>query len=131
MSNEPEYNFNESAAAEAAGSSIQLPIALLACTVAVFMFSQVLGIIFSRNNLREGITQLIDNKKQMVELHKSREPVVTQSVDLQKKLQDLVLDVLILAKTDKDAQAIVSKYNIQQNAPAGGEAPAPAPAPAP
>ena len=50
--------------------------------------------------------------------------------DLQKKLQDLVLDLMLLAKTDEEAKAIITKYNIQQNTPAaGGEAPAPAPAP--
>jgi hypothetical protein len=45
---------------------------------------------------------------------KRREAVVKQSLDLQTKFQALIMDVLILAKTDDDAKEIVRKYNIQQ-----------------
>ncbi len=127
MSTEPDYNFNEPAAS-GAGPSLQLPFALLACTVAVFMFAQTVGIFFNRTNLRENKEQLVDGKAQLVKLFKSKEPQVTQAQEIQKKLNDLVLDLLLLAKTDKDAQAIVTKYNIVNNPGAGGEAPAPAPA---
>ena len=48
-----------------------------------------------------------------------------QSDDVQQKLQSLVLDLLLLAKTDEEAKAIVGKYNIQQT----GSRLAPAPAP--
>ena len=127
MSTEPDYNFNEPAAS-GAGPSLQLPFALLACTVAVFMFAQTVGIFFNRTNLRENKEQLIDGKAQLAKLYKSKEPQVAQAQEIQKKLNDLVLDLLLLAKTDKDAQGIVTKYNIVNNPGTGGETPAPAPA---
>ena len=131
MSTEPDYNFNEPAAASSAGPSLQLPFALAACTLAVFMFAQTVGVRFNKTNLQENKDQLIDGKRQLSELYKNREPQVKAAQEIQKKLNDLVIDLLILAKTDKEAQAIVAKYNIQQNttAPADGAAPAPVPAP--
>jgi hypothetical protein len=128
MSTEPDYNFNETASPEPAGPSLHLPFALLASALAVVLFAQTVSTFNTRSNLREGRVQLVQGQAQLAEAVRNREPVVKQSAELQKKLQDLVLDLLLLAKTDEDAKAIVAKYNIQQNTPAaGGEAPAPAP----
>jgi hypothetical protein len=133
MSTEPDYNFNEPAAAASAGPSLGLPFALVTCTLAIFMFAQTVSVRFTKTNLEENKTQLIEGKRQLAELYNNRKPQVAQAQEIQKKLNDLVLDLLLLAKTDKEAQGIVNKYNIVQQPPAGasGEAPAPAPAPAP
>jgi len=125
MSTEPDYNFNDpvvpSDSGSTQGSSILLPFALLTAALAVVMLTQTVNTFKTRTGLRDGKAQLAD-------AYRLREPVVKQSAELQKKLQDLVLDLLLLAKTDEDAKTIVGKYNIQQNAP-GAEGPAPAPAP--
>ena len=94
---------------------------MLTAALAVVMINQTMSIFKQRTSLREG-------KAQLIEAYKNREPMVKQSADLQAKLQALVLDLLILSKTDDDAKAIVGKYNIQQNVPAGSGAPAETPA---
>jgi len=72
-------------------------------------------------NLKEG-------KAKLTEAYTSRQTLVKQSQELQQKLQALVLDLLLLAKTDDEAKAIVQKFGIQQSGPAGAEgAPAEAP----
>ena len=121
MSSEPEYNFNEPVVAEpASGFTLHLPFALLCATLAVVLITQTVNTFKTRTSLREG-------KAQLAEAYHNREGAVKQSTELQKKLQDLVLDLLLLAKTDPDAKAIVTKYNIQQQTPAAGaETPAPA-----
>jgi hypothetical protein len=129
MSTEPDYNFNEPAATDS-GSSIALPFALICAAVAVFLAAQTANTLFNRTNLVDAKAQLIKGKADLEALRTGREKTVEESKQLQQKLQDLVMDLLLLAKTDPKADAIVKKYNIQQNAPAGG-APAPAPAPAP
>jgi hypothetical protein len=99
--------------------SLQIPFALLTCAIAVLMIAQTVSTFKQRSALQEGHVQLTDAYKQ-------REVVVKKSQDIQTKLQDLVMDLLILSKTDDDAKQIVSKYNIQES----GKAPAPAEAPA-
>jgi len=120
MSSEPDYNFNSPAASGSNGASILLPFALLSAAIAVVMVAQTVNVFKARTSLRDGKTQLAD-------AYSKRQALVKQSADIQQKLQALVLDLLLLAKTDEDAKAIVQKYNIQQNAPAGSDA-APAPA---
>jgi len=119
MSSESDYNFNETAPAMSSGSTLHLPFALLCAALAVVLINQTANTFKQRTALREGKAQLID-------AYKNREPLVKQSAELQKKLQDLVLDLMLLAKTDEEAKAIITKYNIQQNAPSG-DAAAPAP----
>lgn len=121
MSSEPDYNFNQSAAANSDSMSLHLPFALLTAAIAVVMVAQTVNVFKARTALRENKTQLIDV------VHK-REALVGQSKDIQKKLEKLVLDLLVLAKTDDDAKTIVQKYNIQQGNPTGAAEPAPAPA---
>ena len=129
MSTEPDYNFNEPAAQDAGGSSIALPFALICAAVAVFLAAQTANTFFNRGNLVEGKAQLIKGKGELEEARKTREKAVEESKALQQKLQDLVLDLITLGKTDPDADAIVKKFNIQQQPrPTGGEAPATPPA---
>jgi hypothetical protein len=121
MKPESDFSFSEPPveASPSAEPSLQLPFALLACAIAVLMIAQTVSTFKQRSALQEGHVQLAD-------AYKKREVVVKQSVDLQTKLQDLIMDLLILAKTDDEAKQIVGKYNIQQN----GQTPAPAEAPA-
>jgi len=52
-----------------------------------------------------------------------QEPAVNQSQQVQASVTKLVTDLLQAAQTDDGAKAIVTKYKIQQNAPAGSPAP--------
>lgn len=120
MSSEPDYNFNQPAAStNSDGLSLQLPFALLSAAIAIIMVAQTVNVFKARSGLRDGKAQLAD-------AYRNREALVKQSTEIQNKLQALILDLLLLAKTDDDAKAIVAKYNIQQN----GNAAAPAGAPA-
>ena len=127
MSTEPDYNFNDPVPVSESNSSISalLPLALLSAAFAVVMIAQTTTAFKAKTALRDGKAQLID-------LYRQREPQVKQSAAVQKQLQDLILDLLLLAKTDPEAKAIVDKFGIQQQVPAaGGDAAAPAAAPAP
>ena len=122
MSSEPDYNFNPPAASNSDNGSIQLPFALLAAAIAVVMVAQTVNVFKAHSSLRDGQAKLN-------EAYRQRETLVKQSQDLQQKLQNLVLDLLLLAKTDDDAKAIVGKYNIQQNGTPSAADSAPADAP--
>jgi hypothetical protein len=122
MSSEPDYNFNPPAAAESGSSPLLLPFTLLVAAIAVLMTAQAVNTFKAHSALRDGLTKL-------TKYYQDREVLVKQSQDLQQKLQTLVLDLLLLAKGgDKDAEQIIAKYHIQQNAPAGAPETAPAPA---
>ncbi|MDR3402104.1 MAG: hypothetical protein P4L99_06355 [Chthoniobacter sp.] len=121
MSTEPDYNFNPPSAPGSNGVSILLPFALLSAAIAVVMVAQTVNIFKARTSLRDGKTQLAD-------AYQKRLTLVKQSQDVQQKLQALVLDLLLLAKTDDEAKAIVQKYNIQQNGTPSASEAAPAPA---
>jgi hypothetical protein len=123
MKPESDFSFSEPSVetTRSTESSLQLPFALLTCTIAVLMIAQTVSTFKQRSALEEGQSQLKD-------AFKKREVVVKQSVDLQTKLQDLIMDLLILAKTDDEAKQIVGKYNIQQQGPPSAPAPAESPA---
>jgi peptidoglycan hydrolase CwlO-like protein len=120
--------------------SVHIPVTLLSLAIAVFMASQIGAasrtsetIKWQLSNLDKGMTELKAAEKQLDDLSKQAEPLMVQVKKLQENYTNLFKDVLELAKTDKDAQAVVEKWKIQSNepapAPAGGAAPAPAPAP--
>jgi len=120
MSSEPDYNFNQPTVVHTDSFSLQLPFALLSAAIAIVMVAQTVNVFKARTQLRDGKTQL-------AEAYRNREALVKQSSEIQNKLQALILDLLLLSKTDEDAKTIVAKYNIQQNgntAPAGTAAPA-------
>jgi hypothetical protein len=98
--------------------SLHLPFALLSSAIAVLMIAQTITTFKQRSALQEGAVQL-------TETIKKREIIVKQSMDIETKLKDLIVDLLILSRTDDDAKKIVSKYGIQQN---GQASPPPAPA---
>jgi hypothetical protein len=122
MSSEPDYNFNQPASSSTENISLMLPFALLAAAIAVIMVAQTVNVFKQRSSLRDGSVEL-------TKAYHDREPLVKQSKDLQEKLQALVLDLLLLSKTDDEAKQIVTKYNIQQQGTEAAPAPAPADAP--
>jgi len=68
------------------------------------------------------VTQAKENEhlKQLTESRDKRAAAAEQAAEVQKKFNDLVLDLMILAKTDKDANGIVQKFNITSNSPIFG-----------
>ena len=60
------------------------------------------------------------------EARTKREALVNQSTDLQLKVESLVVDLLILSKSDHDAQALVTKYHIHQDSPTAAPSVSPA-----
>jgi hypothetical protein len=54
--------------------------------------------------------------------------MATQAAQTESKLQSMMTDLLLLAKTDAEAQTIVTKYNIKMNADKLGTGGARAPA---
>jgi hypothetical protein len=63
---------------------------------------------------RELASEEESDLKKLGEVYAQREPAVKQSVEMQDKFMALVKDLLDLAKFDRDAKEIISKYNIQQ-----------------
>lgn len=108
-----------------------LPLALIACTIAILLVSQIGAskqstsvMKWQSETLEKQITNLQTADKQAAEAIKNREPVVKQSGELQNQLQTLLNEVLDLAKDDKDAQEIIKKWQVQRSAPPAGAAPA-------
>ena len=122
MESEPEYTYAEPAPS---GPSLHMPFALLSSALAVIMIMQTVGIFHQKTALKEGMEQLTESVATPAEAVAKRKPIVDQTGDLKKKLNDMIMDILLLAKTDEDAKAIVTKYNIQQNLPPGSDSAAP------
>lgn len=98
-----------------------VPIVLLSLSIIVFFVWQLKIISQDRDTLQT-------NKQKMEEFEQSTLPKLDDQVgkakQIQAGLEKLVLDLLDVAKTDSEAKAIVTKYNIQQQAPAGSPTPA-------
>lgn len=56
-----------------------------------------------------------EHLKQLTESRDKRAAAAQQAAEVRTKLNDLALDLLILAKPDKDADGIVQKFNITSN----------------
>jgi uncharacterized protein YlxW (UPF0749 family) len=107
--------------------NFHLPLALIACTLAVLLASQIGS---SRQSTRimkwqsETLQKQIENMqvadKQIAEAIKNRESVVKQSGEIQNQLQTLLNELLDLAKNDKDAAEIIKKWNVQRSTPPAG-----------
>jgi len=121
--------------------SVHIPVTLLSLAIAVFLASQIGAasrtsetIKWQLSNLDKGMTELKAGEKQLDDISKQAGPLMDNVKKLQENWTNLFKDVLELAKTDKDAQAVVEKWKIQSSdpapAPAGG-APAAAPAATP
>lgn len=132
MNSDADYSYAEPEPAAYAPSSpsLHLPFALLSSALAIVMIAQTIGVRNQTTALRAGIVKLGEADKTLADNLVKREPLVKQSGELKAKLNAMVVDLLILGKTDDDAKAIIAKYNIQQNqpssapdAPAGDAAP--------
>ncbi|MCE9610490.1 MAG: hypothetical protein K8R23_09885 [Chthoniobacter sp.] len=128
MNTDADYSYAEPAPSS---PSLHLPFALLSVALALVMISQTMGVFNQKTALKEGQEQLIDSVAKHADAVTKREPLVGQSRELKKKLNEMIMDILTLAKNDEDAKAIVEKYHIQQNLPASGSGETSAPAPAP
>ena len=114
MNTDADYSYAEPEPAYAPSSpSIMWPFALLSCAVAIIMIMQTQAAFRQKSALQDGKVQITDAIAK-------REPLVKQSAELKTKLNAMVIDLLILGKTDEDAKAIIGKYNIQQGQPASG-----------
>ncbi len=79
-------------------TSAFLPIVLLGIAVLLFNLFQLSMLLPQRTQLQRIITQ--------------NEQAVAQSREVQGKLQKIVEDLVNISKDNKDAQAIIAKYNI-------------------
>ena len=114
-----DYSYAEPAPTYAPSSpSIQLPFALLCCAMAMIMIMQTQGAFRQKSALQDGKVQLIDTVSK-------RENTVKQVADIKKKANDIILDLLLLGKTDQDAKDIIARYNIKQDGAAPAEEAAP------
>lgn len=110
-------------------NNFHIPLALLACTIAVLLGSQI-GAAKQSTRLMKWQSETLEKQvvnmqaadKQITEAMKNREGMVKQSGELQNQLQTLLNELLELAKDDKDAQEIIKKWNVQRNTPPGGAA---------
>jgi uncharacterized protein YhaN len=107
-----------------------LVLLLLGCAFCLFLFAQISNLgqaganmKWQANNLDSQILGLTESEARFSELIKQRETVVQQSQQVQSQYTNLLADLLELAKTDADANAVVQKYNIQrqESAPAASE----------
>ncbi len=135
MNSDADYSYSEPEPVQYAPSSpsLHMPVALLSCALAMFMVTQTVA---SRNQttaMKAGIKKLSENGKTLADNIVKREPLVKQSGELKSKLNAMVMDLLILGKTDEDAKAIIAKHGIQQSQPssapdaAAGDAAPPSP----
>lgn len=117
-------------AAHTAKDRKDLVLLLLGCAFCLFLFAQISNLgqaganmKWQANNLDRQIVALTESEARFSELIKQRETVVQQSQQVQSQYTNLLADLLELAKTDADANAVVQKYNIQrqENAPPATE----------
>ena len=82
-----------------------LPLLLLTLSVLLFFIFQINGLTTQRGAFKNAIER--------------QDQIVKQSRQVQDMLKNLAVDLLNASKTDDAAKAIVTKYNIQQQAPPG------------
>ena len=112
---------------ESSNPNASLPLALLACTIAILHASQIGAakqsasvMKWQSETLEKQVANLQAADKQAAEAIENRKPVVKQSGELQNQLQTLLNELLDLSKDDKDAQEIIKKWQVQRNTPPAG-----------
>ncbi|MEI8293743.1 MAG: hypothetical protein WCG66_07090 [bacterium] len=100
---------------------LHISLALFALAFALFLFAQISslgqssrGIRWQSENLDRQITGLTESEKNFSQLLKQRESLVEQSQSIQSRYTEMFNDLLKLAETDADANAVVEKYKIQR-----------------
>ena len=128
---------NENPTTQSSGpESIHLPLALLAITFAIFLFSQISSLVqngrsmrWQAENLDRQIESLVESEKNLGNLIKQRETLVEQSQQVQARYTEMLTDLMNLADKDADARTVVEKYKIQrqqnQQAPQSPSQPTP------
>lgn len=103
---------------------LDLVLLLLGSAFCLFLFAQISNLgqaaanmKWQANNLDRQILALTESESRFADLIKQRETVVQQSQQVQGQYTSLLADLLELAKTDADANAVVQKYNIQRQEP--------------
>jgi septal ring factor EnvC (AmiA/AmiB activator) len=101
---------------------VQLPIFLLALTVAVFLTAQITAtqqggktMHWQLNNVDKQIEQVTAAQKQADELNQKMAEPLKQASQIQAQFSALLNDVYDLSKDDDDAKKVVQKYKIQRN----------------
>lgn len=97
-----------------------VPIVLISLSIIFLFVWQLKNISQQREGLQSSKQKLDDFAQN--NLPKLDDQVV-QAKKIQAGLEKLVMDLLEVAKTDPDAKAIVTKYNIQQQAPPSAPTP--------
>jgi len=87
-----------------------VPFILLAVSMVLFLVWQITNILNQRAGLQTA-------KAQAEEAIRTREPQVAQAVQINNRFEALAIDLLELARTNENAQAIVKKHDIQRAAP--------------
>ena len=116
-------NYNDELPAETRSlvGNIHLLIALLALAFSIFLFAQISSngqasrtMNWRNETLDRQLASAVETEKRFVELIKQREALVQQAQQVQTRYTEMLNDLLKLADTDKDAQAVVEKYRIQR-----------------
>ncbi len=101
--------------------NMQLLVAILALAFSIFLFAQISSngqasrsMKWRYDTMDRQLTSTIDAEKRFAELIKQREASVQQAQQVQTRYTEMLNDLLKLAATDKDAQAVVEKYRIQR-----------------
>jgi hypothetical protein len=71
----------------------------------------------SLDRINGNYAELQGNLNRLAEARAKREALVNQSTGMQVKLESLIMDLLILSKSDTDALTLVVKYGIRQESP--------------
>jgi hypothetical protein len=97
-----------------------IPLTLLSISVIVLFASQLKNVSQARDSVQSSKQKMDD----FVTVNVPKlEDALAKSKQGEDVLQKLVVDLLELSKTDDAAKAVVAKYGIKQQAPAGTPAP--------
>ena len=105
----------ESDAPRTRTSPLFIPFILLAVSVLFSLLWQIASVWAQRSTF-------LTTKTQLAEAIQKREPQAAQAAEIKTRLEALANDLLDLAKTNSNAEAIVKKFEIQRNLSAAGAA---------
>lgn len=82
------------------------------------------------------LSSVVQQRMNGLRIAEQQQQQLVQAADVENKLRQIMIDLVVLAKQNPDAAALVAKYGVAFQPPVGGQpaaatAPAQAPAPAP
>ncbi len=109
--------------------SIHTPIALLALAISMLFFSQIKGVATSSETIKwqrdtadKQIAAYKDGKEKLTKAIAERQPLVTQSEELQKAFTEMMKEVNAAAERGNDnAKKIINGYGIKVADPKGDD----------